>query len=131
MDIKPWQEKLVNDIMQGRELKLMMSGRQTGKSHWTNQAVNRLMKDLMNRPVEELILSEGKVYGDSYYCVEPIGGNWIDIETWCLDTFGNPGCHMWDSGSIDTEQRWYMNDRKFWFRNERDRTMFILRWSTQ
>jgi hypothetical protein len=27
-----------------------------------------------------------------------------------------------------TRARWYMNDRRFWFRNEADRIMFVLKW---
>jgi hypothetical protein len=127
MDIKPWQEKLVNDIMQGRELKLMMSGRQTGKSYWTNQAINRLMKDLMNRPVEELVLAERLYRTARFYTVEPIGGNWLDMETWCIKTFGSSD-DVWDFKTCNVG-RWYANDRKFWFRNEQDRTLFILKWS--
>jgi hypothetical protein len=127
MDIKPWQEKLVNDIMQGRELKLMMSGRNVGKSYWTNQAINRLMKDLMNRPVEELVLAERLYRTARFYTVEPIGGNWLDMEVWCLKTFG-PSDDVWDFKTCNVG-RWYANDRKFWFRNEQDRTLFILKWS--
>jgi hypothetical protein len=127
MDIKPWQEKLVNDIIQGRELKLMMSGRQTGKSYWTNQAINRLMKDLMNRPVEELVLAERLYRTARFYTVEPIGGNWLDMETWCIKTFGSSD-DVWDFKTCNVG-RWYANDRKFWFRNEQDRTLFILKWS--
>ena len=127
MDIKPWQEKLVNDIIQGRELKLMMSGRNTGKSYWTNQAINRLMKDLMNRPVEELVLAERLYRTARFYTVEPIGGNWLDMETWCIKTFGSSD-DVWDFKTCNVG-RWYANDRKFWFRNEQDRTLFILKWS--
>lgn len=132
MDLKPWQEKLVNEIMQGRELKLTMAGRNMGKSHFTQQAIDRLMRDLNSQPISDLVLSEGKIYGARYHCVQPIGGNWMDMEIWCLDTYGNPGSLWQETKNLTPEpnQRWYMNDRKFWFRNERDRTMFILRWSS-
>jgi hypothetical protein len=26
--------------------------------------------------------------------------------------------------------RWYMNNRKFWFKTEKDRNWFMLRWSS-
>ena len=90
---------------------------------------DRLMSDIQSNPIEALICNEGKVYGARYYTVEPIGGNWMDMETWALDIYGNPGVHMWDSGSLDPAQRWYMNNRKFWFREAKDRDWFILRWS--
>ena len=134
MDLKPWQQRALESITQykGRG-SVQIIGRNTGKSHWTNQAVNRLMKDLMSRPIEDLVLSEGTVYGARYYCVEPVGGNWMDMEVWSLDTYGNPGNLWQETKNLTPEpsQRWYMNDRKFWFRNERDRNMFILRWSSQ
>jgi hypothetical protein len=127
MDIKPWQEKLVNDIIQGRELKLTMSGRNVGKSVLTQQAIERLMRDLNSRPIEELVLAERIYCGAHFYTVEPIGGNWLDMETWCIKTFGS-STDVWDF-KMDNVGRWYANDRKFWFRNEQDRTLFILKWS--
>ncbi len=111
------------------EMMIMSAGRQTGKSYWTNQAINRLMKDLMNRPVEELVLAERLYRTAKFYTVEPIGGNWLDMETWCIKTFGS-STDVWDF-KMDNVGRWYCNDRKFWFRNERDRTMFIMRWSSK
>ena len=133
MDLKPWQEKLMNGLMQGRELKLIMAGRNMGKSTMSQQAIDRLIRDLNSYPVEELKIMEGRIYGAIYHLVEPIGGNWMDMEIWCLDTYGNPGSLWQETKNLTPEpnQRWYMNDRKFWFRNERDRTMFILRWSSQ
>jgi hypothetical protein len=119
--------------MKSKEVVVVMAGRNVGKSHFSAQALSRIMQDIMSRRVEDLVLSEGRVHGARYYCVEPVGGNWIDMEVWCLDTFGDPGKDMWsiNSDSTPTVERWYMNNRKFWFRNERDRTMFIMRWSGQ
>ncbi len=44
---------------------------------------------------------------------------------WCVEVFG-PSAKMgvWQPGS-----RWYANNAKFWFREEEDAIMFILRWS--
>jgi hypothetical protein len=111
------------------EMMIMSAVQQTGKSYWTNHAINRLMKDLMNRPVEELVLAERLYRTAKFYTVEPIGGNWLDMETWCIKTFG-PSDDVWDFKTVNVG-RWYKNDRKFWFRNERDRTLFILRWSSK
>jgi hypothetical protein len=75
-------------------------------------------------------LSTGKVYGARYYTAEPVGGNWWEMETWCFDTFGNPGASIWNANGVpEPLQRWYMNNSKFWFRDEADRTWFVLRWS--
>ena len=131
-DMYPWQENILNQIMKGGvtpgELMIMSSGRNTGKSHFTAQTLKRMMDDIANRPVEELVLSEGKVYGNRYYCVEPVGGSWLRMETWCSDVMGSTGS-AWDKNKApEPNARWYMNDRRFWFREEKDRTMFILRW---
>lgn len=132
-----WQEKLLVDIEtyveSGKELKIMMSGRRVGKSVFTAQAIERLMKDLNSRPIEDLVLSEGRVHGARYYCVEPIGGSWIEMEEWCHTVLGESG-EIWTIKNDDEfgwpeNHRWYANNRKFWFKNEKDRTMFIMRWS--
>ena len=114
---------------------IMSAGRQTGKSYFTQYTIDRLMRDLNSRPIEELVLGKSTYMDTQYYTVEPIGGNWLDMETWCVDTFGDRS-NVWDiTASYSDEQlawrergRWYANDRKFWFRNESDRTMFILKW---
>jgi hypothetical protein len=136
MDLKPWQEKMMHDLTHGRELKLTMAGRHMGKSVLTQQTIDRLMRDLNSRPIEELVLGQSTYMDTQYYTVEPIGGNWLAMETWCVDTFGDRS-NVWDiTSSYPDEQlawrergRWYANDRRFWFLNERDRTVFILRWS--
>jgi hypothetical protein len=91
------------------------------------------MNDLQNQPITGLVTSEGTVYGARYYCVEPIGGNWKDMEEWCTKSFGD-AASVWDLK--DTTYiwpelgRWYMNDRRFWFRNVKDRDWFIIRWNS-
>lgn len=126
----PWQQQLIDTMTKykGRGM-VMITGRNSGKSV-VNAAYKRLFDDIYNQPVKDLILSEGKVYGSRYYTIEPVGGNWLDMETWCLDTFGGPGTHIWgDKKAPEPAQRWYMNNRKFWFREQKDRDWFILRWS--
>ena len=98
---------------------------------FSGQALQRILDDVLERPVEDLILSQGTVYGSRYHTVEPIGGNWKDMEEWCGETFGPVGEKIWQhdmSKAPAPELRWYMNSRKFWFRNEKDRDWFILRW---
>ena len=108
---------------------VQVTGRQVGKSQFTSQAFQRLWDEIHNRPVEELKLSEGTVYGSRYYCVEPVGGNWAQMEIWCWEHFGHSEGSIWsEEKAPEPAQRWYMNNRKFWFRDEVDRTMFILKW---
>lgn len=47
---------------------------------------------------------------------------WDDMGVWMITTFGN-GDWMTEHGL------WVGSDRKYWFRNEADRTFFLLRWS--
>ena len=124
--IHPWQEKIVGGFKPG-EMTIVTSGRQTGKSQM--QAYMRLWNDIHYQPVSDLKLSEGTVYGSRYYCVEPVGGSWIEMQEWCLNQLGDSGKHIWGSNEVPTPQeRWYMNNRKFWFRDDADRLMFVMRW---
>ena len=69
----------------------------------------------------------GTVYGQDYLTVAPMNaeGQWSDMMAWVVDTFG-PTDSM---GAWAQDQRWYVNNAKFWFRNAKDRDWFVLRWS--
>jgi hypothetical protein len=128
--IQPWQMNVLNKIqgVKKGQLSTITAGRQSGKSQLSSQAFQRLWDDLHNRPVEDLKLSEGTVYGNRYYCVEPVGGSWLRMETWCSDNMGSNGS-AWDKDKAPKpNSRWYMNDSRFWFREEKDRMMFVLKW---
>jgi hypothetical protein len=59
------------------------------------------------------------------YWVQPCNYSrkeWDKMGDWVVTTFGN-GDWMTEHGL------WVGSDRKYWFRNEADRTFFILRWS--
>jgi hypothetical protein len=134
-DLMPWQENILDQVMNGAkpgQISTMTSGRGVGKSHFTQQAIDRLMRDLNSQPISDLVLSQGTVYGSRYYCVEPVGGNWREMEDWCINTYGETTGSIWAEEVNKTTpvhgERWYGNNRKFWFRNEADRTMFILKW---
>jgi hypothetical protein len=133
-DLYPWQENLLKKIsgVKPGEMTVMSAGRQTGKSHFTAQALKRLMDDLQAQPITNLVLTEGKVYGARYYCVEPVGGNWREMEDWCIQICGESTGSIWAEQVNKTTpqpgERWYANNRKFWFREEKDRTMFVLKW---
>ena len=97
-----------------------------------NQAARQLAKDidtevLMNAMGwHKLELSEGCVYGARYLTVHPTNGTrWDDMTEWMVKTFGPSA---WN-GVWTPDQRWYANNAKFWFRDEKDLTMFILRWA--
>lgn len=110
-ELEPWQQRAM------------------GAKGFRYKARKRLMDDILDRPVEALQVDVGTVFGTKYYTVEPIGGNWLEMETWALETFG-PASSVWE-GTFTTKDagHWYMNDRRFWFREQKDRDWFILRWS--
>ncbi len=112
----------------GRGL-IQVTGRNSGKSAFSAQALQRMMDDIHNRPIEDLVLTENRVHGARYHCVEPVGGNWREMEAWCFKQFGDVGNNIgWAESENPKCHRWYMNNRKFWFRNEADRIMFVLKW---
>jgi hypothetical protein len=134
--LPPWQQQLIVDIetcgFKPGEMVIMTAGRGMGKSMLTKAYVDRMMQDIMSRPIEDIVLSEGRVYGARYYCVEPVGGNWREMEDWCIETYGASTGSIWaqevDRATPLQCERWYANNRKFWFRTEKDRDWFILRW---
>ncbi len=80
-------------------------------------------------------INEGRVYGARYWTAKPVpnwdpAGDWGGIDTWnkmvewCVNTFGPTP----KDGVFTPSCRWYVNNAKFWFRNEADRDWFLLRW---
>ena len=51
--------------------------------------------------------------------------HWDEVEAWCLETFGPP--NPW--AEERDPHRWHASARKYYFRREADRTMFIMKWS--
>lgn len=82
------------------------------------------------------MLDEGRVSGTRYYTIKPMYTwdvtydwdsirPWHDMVAWCVNIFGpTPKDGVWTPGA-----RWYVNNTKFWFRNQEDQMMFMLRWS--
>jgi hypothetical protein len=131
--IPDWQMNVLNKLQGVKKGELMLTvGRRSGKSMLGSLAFQRLWDDLHSRPVERLVLSEGTVYGSRYYCVEPYGGSWLEMEKWVLKTCGESTGSIWAEEkykhAAQPGERWYGNNRKFWFRDEQDRIMFVLKW---
>jgi hypothetical protein len=75
----------------------------------------------------ELVISEGRVYGSRYLTVHPTNSNqWNNMMQWAVDTFGPSS----NDGVWTPNMRWYANNAKFWFRNQKDLDWFIMRWSS-
>ena len=78
-------------------------------------------------------LSEGTVYGEQYYTVDPnfnwdtgwYNQHWNDMLTWTVNIFGpTPKDGIWTPNA-----RWYANNSKFWFKDKKDLEWFIIRWA--
>lgn len=128
-ELEPWQLRALNTFKGQGKGTIQVTGRGFGKS-LAQDAYKRLFNDIYAQPVQDLILSEGTVYGARYYCVQPVGGSWLEMESWNTETFGPTEGSAWGESPVPVPgQRWYANNRKFWFRNEKDRTWFTVRWS--
>jgi hypothetical protein len=115
------------------EIGVMMAGRGTGKSQMAHYAAifNSIFTPV---PLSEIKVSTGKIYGQPYHTLQPIGGSWKEMENWCTETFGPGSTDLWE-GSRNSHvpnpgERWYMNNSKFWFRDVKDRDWFIMRWNS-
>ena len=119
-----WQKELIKKMTQHKGKGMpIITGRRAG---FSSKAFQRLWDDLYSRPVEDIKLSEGTVYGSRYLTVHPSNSwQWNEMMDWMIKTFGPSAC----DGVWTPNMRWYANNAKFWFRNEKDLTMFILRWS--
>ena len=127
----PWQMNMLKQFegFKPKEMVIYSAGRNIGKSVFSAQALKRVMDDILSQPITDIVLSEGRVYGARYYTAEPVGGNWREMEAWCYEAFGDDSYPIWgEDKAPEPAQRWYKNNRKFWFRNEADRTMFVLKW---
>ena len=71
---------------------------------------------------------KGNILGQEYLTVDPINAEeyWNDMIEWMVDSFG-PLDDI--KGTFTPNQRWYVNNAKFWFRDAKDRDWFVLRWS--
>jgi len=65
-----------------------------------------------------------------YHVISPIISmdEWYILVEWCVDTFGASGTDDLP-GIWSKQQRWYVNSSRFWFRDESDRDLFLLKWA--
>jgi len=118
-----WQQDAIDKLGVDGRLYMNMA-RQSGKSTMVKDWAKTLEQFAQGFRLE---LSEGTVFGQKYYCVEPQGWiwrnfEWKDMVAWCEETMER------EPDTITPNLRWYVNGGQFWFRDEADRTMFVMRW---
>ena len=87
------------------------------------QLVEFNQKQQQLRSGSNFVIGTGTVMGQLYHTVEPII-NWIEMHKWSVELFGTEDS-IWDNYN----GRWYINDRRIWFRDESDLLVFILKWT--
>jgi hypothetical protein len=122
--MKDLQKKLFEAYSTANTVMTMSMARQSGKSTMVRDWAKTLEQFTQGFRLE---LSEGTVFGQRYYCVEPQGWIWREFEfkdmvAWCETTMER------EPDTITPNLRWYVNSGQFWFRDEADRTMFVMRW---
>jgi len=93
-------------------------------------AEDRWISELADQWINEINMKRLETgYADNQpkwpYWVRPYNydiGEWQDMNQWMFNTMG-------DNNWLTEHARWVGSNQKYWFRDERDRTMFILRWS--
>lgn len=104
-----------------------------------DEIINDVAKQLANQIDTQVLKGMGYVFdyylehgrgticGQEYLSVAPMNAEdqWSDMVQWMVNTFGpTPFDSIWLP-----DQRWHVNNAKFWFRDAKDRDWFILRWS--
>ena len=105
----------------------MAAGRQYGKTDiLTRQQITDMATQWINE-IDTKRLETG--YADNQpkwpYWIRPYNYDeqeWYDMDKWLLATMGQ---NNW----LTENARWVGSNQKYWFRDERDRTMFILKWA--
>ena len=97
-----------------------------------NQAARQMAHDIDTEILmtamdwKPFALSKGTIYGTEYLTVHPNNSTaWNEMMAWMIEQFGPSA----DNGVWTPDMRWYANNAKFWFRNEQDLLLFVLKWS--
>ena len=98
----------------------MINGGLTAK--WVSELADQWITELNMKRIET-------GYADNQpkwpYWVHPrnySSKDWHKMGQWVVETFGH-------SDWSEKDAPWVASNYKYWFRDERDRTMFILKWS--
>ena len=105
-----------------KKKRAMAAGRQSGK---TGLTPDQIWWDEMWNNTPRLETGYADNQPKWPYWVRPCNYSapeWLEMNVWMLEIFGNCNWHTENA-------RWVGSDRKYWFRDERDRTLFLLKWS--
>ena len=101
---------------------MINSGFTASDAKWVAELTEQFIADLTMKRIET-------GYADNQprwpHWVKPCNyseSEWQGMGRWITDTLG-------DSNWLKENALWVGSDRKYWFRDERDRTLFILKWS--
>lgn len=93
-----------------------------------SSAFNTFSFDGSNRK-DEMTTGEDFTYEQAYWAQPDLGGpyslrqeRYKEIHEWAGNTFGKH-TKEWNN------PRWSASDRKYWFKHEKDRLLFVLKWS--
>ncbi len=122
--LEPYQQTIKTAIEDGSKV-VLSTARQMGKSDLNWKHIQDLLVNVLHKNMSQLIIDTGTVFGEEYWSVEPVGGDWLAIMEWCHKTYGNHSDPRKEPGG-----RWYTESRKIWFREQKDRDWFVLRWNS-
>ena len=84
-----------------------------------------------------------KIYDIPYYTIKPVfddngyraydmietSKTWDSMVEWCVNMFGPVSIDVTKPGIWNPDQPWYVNNAKFFIRDEKNYMLFLLRWS--
>ena len=108
-----------------------------------DQAAKKMAHDIDTELLMSLLgwnrieVSDGKILGSHYNTAKPVyddgayaitgrSAKWDKAVEWCVEQFGPTRLPWQSNGKLE---RWYVNNSIFWFKNEEDLTLFLLRWA--
>lgn len=96
-------------------------------------ATSVILDDFAFEPAQRRIATftrESKIFGDTFHYADPIMYSFYELNEmskWCWQTFGEPGYHQ---NTMTTIWDYRVEpDFMFWFSDEKNLMLFILRWS--
>ena len=101
---------------------MINSGFTAGDAKWVAELTEQFIAELTMKRIET---GYAEIQPKYPYWVKPLNysaDEWLDMSNWITDTMGESN---WSSANT----RCIGSNRKYWFRDERDRTLFLLKWS--